>query len=165
MQTGAVVLVDTTALIEAHNTGCLAVLAAAFRMETVEACVIETQNGHLSRAPAQRIDEAVLRALLHAVHSVTDAERAFVAAQGGPALDDGERDLWAHALGRGGPWVLCGPDKASMKFGFKAGHAARLVTLETLLVVTGQPLPAALRAHYRDAWLAGVINRLVVGKL
>jgi hypothetical protein len=141
------------------------VLAASFQVETVEECVLETQNGHMSRVPAQRIDEGALRGLLHAIHTVTDAERAVVAAQGGPALDDGERDLWAHALGRGDPWVLCGPDRASMKFGFKAGHSARLVSLEALLVAAGQPLPTALRAHYRDAWLADILNRLVVGKL
>jgi hypothetical protein len=165
MQPGELVLMDTTALIEAHNTGCLNALAVAFQVETVEQCVVETQNGHVSRAPARRIDEAALRSLLHAVHPVTDAERAVVAAQGGPALDDGERDLWAHALGRRDPWVLCGPDRASMRFGFKVGHAARLISLEALLVAAGQPLPAALRLHYREAWLADIINRLVVGKL
>jgi hypothetical protein len=34
------------------------------------------------RSPAQCIDEAALRGLLHAVHPVTDAERALVAAAG-----------------------------------------------------------------------------------
>ena len=28
-------------------------------------------------------------------------------------LDRGEASLWAHALGRGDDWVLCGPDKAA----------------------------------------------------
>ena len=49
------------------------------------------------------------------------------------ALDLGERSLWAHALTRSDAWVLCGPDKASLRFGVRLGFRERLVALEWLL--------------------------------
>ena len=53
------------------------------------------------------------------------------------ALDLGERCLWAHALTRADAWVLCGPDKASLRFGVRLGFRERLVALEGLLEAIG----------------------------
>ena len=47
-------------------------------------------------------------------------------------LDPGERALWAHALTRNDDWILCGPDKASLRFGVRLGFRERLVALEAL---------------------------------
>jgi hypothetical protein len=165
MKAGDIVLVDTTLIIEAHNTGCLTALAAAFRLQTVETCVRETQDGSATRADHLRIDEGELRAQINAVHAVTDAERAVVAAIDGPILDDGERDLWAHALARTDAWILCGPDKASMRFGYKASMRARLVTLEALLREIGHTPKVPIRAHYRQEWLDDVMTNCVLGLL
>jgi hypothetical protein len=165
MQAGDIVLVDTTLIIEAHNTGCLPALVKGFRFETVEQCVIETQDGSLTRAADKRIDEAQLRSGLNAVYAVTDAQRAAVAAIGGPALDAGERDLWAHALGRTDAWILCGPDRASMRFGYKANLRDRLVTLEALLAKLGHTPKVAIRDHYKQAWLDDLMQRCVLGLL
>ena len=165
MKAGDIVLVDTTLIIEAHNTDCLAALAKSFRLETVETCIRETQDGSLSRAADQIINELKLRAELNAVHAVTDAERAAVAAIGGPILDDGERDLWAHALARKDAWILSGPDKASMRFGYRANLRSRLVTLETMLSTIGHTPKVEIRDHYRQAWLDGVMRDCVLGLL
>ena len=162
---GDVVLVDTTLIIEAHNAGCLEAITSGFRMQTVEECVRETQDGSLSRAPDARIDETRLRSSLDAVHAVTDRERAKVVALGGPLLDEGERDLWAHALGREDAWVLSGPDRASMRFGYQANLRSRLVTLETMLRVVGHTPRTAIRDHYTDAWLEDVMTKCVLGIL
>ena len=163
MKPGDIVLVDTTLLIEAHRTECLAALAVGYRLQTVEKCVEETQNGTVTRSLVNRIDETMLRGQLDAVHSVTDRERARVAAVGGPVIDDGERDLWAHALGRTDAWILCGPDKASMRFGVRANQRDRLVALEPLLKVIGHTPKTALREHYRQAWLDDVVTKALLG--
>ncbi|MFN3635163.1 MAG: hypothetical protein ACK4UZ_05470 [Rhizobium rhizophilum] len=165
MRAGDVVLVDTTLLIEAHRTDCLAALAVGYRLQTVEKCVEETQNGTVTRSLTDRMDETLLRRQLDAVHSVTDHDRARVAAVGGPVIDDGERDLWAHALGRIDTWILCGPDRASMRFGVRANQRDRLVALEPLLKVIGHTPKEALREHYRQPWLDDVINKAVLGIL
>jgi hypothetical protein len=163
MQRGDIVLVDTTLIIEAHNTGRLPALTQGFRFETVEECVIETQRRSEGRPPELRIDEARLRGQLKDVHAVSDAERAAVAIIGGPALGPGERDLWAHALGRDDSWILCGPDRASMKFGYHAKARDRLVALEALLAVLGHTPAIPIRNHYTQAWLDDLMQKYVLG--
>ena len=116
------VLVDTNAILECFRVGSWRALAGGYRVETVEDCVIETQTGFQRRRAEMQIDAAQLRASLKAVHAVEDAERAVVAVRAPDiALDVGERSLWAHALTRSDAWVLCGPDKASMRFGVRLG--------------------------------------------
>jgi hypothetical protein len=56
------VLVDTNVILECWRIGAWRALTGAYRVETVEDCVIETQTGFQRRRPEQQIDEAVLRA-------------------------------------------------------------------------------------------------------
>ena len=110
-------LVDTNTIIEAHRTRAWAALFGGWRVETVEDCVTETQTGFQQRRPEQSIAADKLRASLTAVHAVTDRQRAELALRVQDiALDVGEESLWAHAVGRSDRWVLCGPDKASLRF-------------------------------------------------
>ena len=89
--------------------------SAGYGVETVEDCVTETQTGFQLRRSEEAIDRGQLRESLANVHAVSDLERAELAVRvDGIALDLGEWSLWAHARGREGPWVLCGPDKASL---------------------------------------------------
>ncbi len=113
---GAVVLVDTNVIIEAHRTGTWAALAGAYAVETVEDCVTETQTGYQRRARERWIELGDLEASLSAVHKVPDRELAELAVRVSDiALDRGEESLWAHAFGRSGMWFLCGPDRASLR--------------------------------------------------
>ncbi|MGY2049132.1 hypothetical protein [Methylobacterium sp. JK268] len=85
-------------------------------------------------APGGDIDPTALRSTFHAVEP--DDHLAIIRLQlDGPGayLDAGELSLWAHALARDDDWLICGPDAASMRFGFEQGHRARLVSLEALL--------------------------------
>lgn len=117
---GAVVLVDTNVIIEAHRVGAWAALVGAYRVETVEDCVTETQTGYQRRARAQWIEVADLRESLNALHEVGDKERAELAVRVSDiALDLGEASLWAHALSRTAAWFLCGPDRASLRVGVR----------------------------------------------
>lgn len=163
MATGPV-LVDTNVILEAHRTGSWRALRGGHRLETVEECVTETQTGAQNRRPEQRIDEAVLRADLKAVHTRTDRERAAALARDEflAFLDDGERALWCHALARTDAWVLCGPDKASLRLGVRLGLRERLVALEALLNAVGHRPKIALRPAYTLAWHREWIARIVV---
>jgi hypothetical protein len=159
------VLVDTNVILEAHRTNSWKALTGGYGIETVEACVIETQTGFQRRRAEQRIDETELRAKLVAVHRVTDFERAEVFVRAPDiALDPGERDLWGHAMRRAGAWMLCGPDIASLRFGVRLGFRERLVSLERLLGDIGFRVKGSLRPNYTEKWLASTLNGLVIAE-
>ena len=160
---GASVLVDTNTIIEAHRTRAWAALAGGWRVETVEDCVTETQTGFQRRRPEQSIAADELRAALAAVHAVTDRERAELALRVQDiALDVGEESLWAYALARSDRWVLCGPDKASLRCGIRLGFRERLVSLQELLTVVGHRPRVALKRHYTKKWLDGTLSEFVL---
>ena len=155
------VLVDTNVIIEAWRAGAWRALANGYAIETVEDCVVETQTGFQRRAPAQQIDNQQLRAALKAIHNVTDADRAaaYVLDQQFAFLDAGEQALWAHALTRKDEWILCGPDRASLRFGLRLGLRDRLVALELLLRDAGHK-SAKLRPAYTSKWLSITLAEL-----
>jgi hypothetical protein len=148
------VLLDTNVILECWRVGAWRALAGGYRLETVEACEAETQTGFQRRRPEQQIDAAVLRASFRVIHAVTDAERAqaLVREQQIRFLDGGEQALWAHALGRSDDWLLCGPDKASLRVGSGLGFRERLVSLERLLVDVGYRAKG-LEIAYTRTWL------------
>jgi len=149
-----IVLADTNVIIECWRISGWKALAGGYKVETVEMCEIETQTGLQRRRPEERIDPQVLRATLNAVHPVSDAERAraILADDQVRFLDAGELTLWAHAITRSDAWVLCGPDKASLRVGLRLGYRDRLVSLERLLSETGFKAKIALRANYTQKW-------------
>ena len=160
---GASVLVDTNTIIEAYRTRAWAALAGGWRVETVEDCVTETQTGFQRRRPEQSIAADELRGSLAAVHGVTDRERAELALRVQDiALDVGEESLWAHALGRSDRWVLCGPDKASLRCGIRLGFRERLVSLQELLNVVGHRPRVALKRHYTKKLLDRTLGEFVL---
>lgn len=166
IRSGTTVLTDANTMIEAHRVGCWKALTGAFQVETVEKCVEETQTGNQRRSPEEIIDPVVLRASLGAVHPVTLRQRVAATLAGkGPHLDEGELDLWAHALTRADVWVLCGPDAASMRFGFLRGHRERLVSLESLLTHIGFRPAIPLRANYLGGWLDGIVLEMTMDAL
>jgi hypothetical protein len=159
------VLIDTNVIIECFRTSSWRALAGGYGVETVEDCVTETQTGFQRRRPEQQIDAALLRSSLKAVHNVEDAERAIVAVHtANIALDVGEHSLWAHALTRSDAWVLCGPDRASLRFGIRVGLRLRLVALEALLEDVGYRPRQLLRPAYTTKWLEKALGELVMAE-
>jgi hypothetical protein len=118
--------------------------------------VIERHTGFQRRRPEKQVDPKVLLAGLKAVHQVNDAERAAALIRDGEIamLDEGEKALWAHALARPDVWVLCGPDKASLRIGIRLKLRDRLVALERLLEDAGFRPKTPLRNAYRQDGLA-----------
>ena len=101
---------------------------------------------------------------LAAVHPVGDRELAAAAVRDPlfSSLDIGERSLWAHALTRSDAWVLCGPDKASLRLGVRFGFRDRLVALETLLSDVGFRPKELLRTNYTGKWHAEALNQIAI---
>ena len=131
-------------------------------METVEDCITETQTGFQLRQQEQRISAEELREKLAAVHSIENWQRAELAIRiEGIALDLGEGSLWAQALSRKDAWLLCGPDKASMRCGVRLGFRERLISLEELLESVGHRPKIALRYNYTKRWLNDALAELV----
>jgi hypothetical protein len=135
-------------------------------VETVEDCVIETQTGYQRRRAEHQIARAALQASLAAAHKVSDSERAAAAVRDVlfSYLDVGEQSLWAHALARSDAWVLCGPDKASLRFGVRVGFRDRLAALEDLLHHVGYRPATAFRTNYTSGWLAKTRAELVISE-
>ena len=159
-----IILVDTNVIIEAHRTNVWPSLTKALRLETVGICVMETQTGAQNRRPEQRIDEAALRASLHNVHEVSERERAIAATRDTQIgwLDAGERELWAHAIGRDDVWLLCGPDAASLRVGIRLGFRERLTALEALCKEVGCRPALALKNQYSRAWLEKKLMEMAI---
>jgi hypothetical protein len=158
-----IVLVDANVIIECWRIGAWRALANGYAVETVEECVVETQTGFQRRRVAQQIDSQTLRSSLKAVHKVTDPELAAAVVRDPlfAFLDVGERALWAHALGRSDAWVLCGPDKASLRFGVRCGFRDQLIALELLLTDAGYK-SSQLKTAYGSNWFAKTVGELVV---
>jgi hypothetical protein len=124
-------------------------------LETVEEVESEATTGYQYR---EIIPPAQFRSQVK-VHPVSSRERFDAQANhaGLAMLDDGERDLWVHALAREGGWILCGPDIASIKFGVLNGFKDRLISLEALLSAIGHKPKQKLQEHQTAKWLSSQI--------
>jgi hypothetical protein len=124
--------------------------------------VIESQTGYQNRRPEQQIDRDALLAGFKAVHKVSEAELAAALVRDGEIamLDEGEKALWAHALARSDAWVLCGPDKASLRIGVRLDLRDRLIALERLLDDAGFRPKTPLRNAYRQDWFSRTLVEL-----
>ncbi|WP_419694404.1 hypothetical protein ACN2CC_28095 [Mesorhizobium muleiense] len=156
------VLVDTNVIIECWRVGAWKALAGGYALETVGACFVETQTGFQRRRPEEQIYSKVLTATLKAVHpvEVVDFAKAVTRDPEIGFLDAGEQALWAHAVSRQDTWVLCGPDKASLRIGIRLGLKDRLVLLERLLRDAGFQPRIDLKMAYTQKWLEQTLAEL-----
>src|SRR6516165_6123858 len=156
------VLVDTMVIIECWRVSAWRALTGGYGVETVEMCEIETQTGLQRRRVEQQIERSVLRETLKAVHQVSEIEKARALLQDDLVrfLDAGELMLWAHALKRPDAWVLCGPDKASLRVSIRLGFKDRLVALEGLLGDVGYKPKVPLRPAYTRKWHTDTLTQL-----
>ncbi|AWV14860.1 hypothetical protein A3862_04540 [Methylobacterium sp. XJLW] len=154
-----IVLVDNCAISACADAGGWKALVHRYQVETVEEVASEAGTGYQHR---EIIDPEEFRAEVM-IHPVTRAERLERQAEhaGLGVLDDGERDLWIHALGRSDGWILCGPDSASMRFGVRAGLSDRLISLEELFEKIGQPT-RDLEEHHTKRWLRDKVSEYKV---
>lgn len=160
------VLVDTNVILECHRTNSWNALANGYQVETVEDCITETQTGFQKRRNELIIDEVNLRASLKEVHTTDTLKRIKLRSEVPDIhLDIGEEALWAHARNRSDDWVLCGPDNASLRFGFRFGFRERLVSLERLLKDAGHRLNRPLRPAYTSKWHRDTVDQLALAEM
>jgi hypothetical protein len=155
MERGQVVLVDTNIIIEAVRTRCWNALVSHFVLETVDTCLEEARTGDPLRRAYVVVDAEQLKGVSKA-HSVSDSEKARFAVTLPTAdeLDAGERELFAHALGRSDAWIASCADRAALKAAFALGWKDRIVSLEALVRVAGAR--PELKQHFRERWLSDV---------
>lgn len=153
------VLLDNNAIGAALDAGAWPALAGGYKLETVEE--VAEEAGTYFRKFANHVELASAFEQRVTVNSVSDSNRATLLVKTeGIALDDGERDLWAHALQRRDDWILCGPDKASMRTALRLGLRDRVVSLEKLLRETGVNVKDLPR-QYTEAWLQARFTELM----
>ena len=150
------VLVDTNIIIEAVRIKCWRALTGRFQIVTVEKCCEEARTGDLRRPGYVRVSEKDLQTRL-AVHRESRTELANLALRDSESyrLDDGERHLWAHALGRTDEWFACCRDHAAVNSAIHLGWADRFISLEEMvLAASGKRSAGALKDHFRTARLS-----------
>ena len=146
------VAVDTNVIIEAHRVGVWHALTGNYRVETVAECRQEALTNPARQAAIQ-VEAAALDAARIAVHAVSRRQRTVLKLTvSDDDLHPGERALWAHLLSAGGKWLMCGPDKASMRCGMRLGFADRIVSLQRLLDDIGCRPEARLYPQYTAKW-------------
>ncbi|MEQ8329908.1 MAG: hypothetical protein RH859_05515 [Longimicrobiales bacterium] len=155
MSSATAYLLDTNGIIEAVRVGVWNALSGGLSLETVEECVAGCRRGDALSGGYVSVGPGDL-ARLDAVHPVSDEARArLLLATDASALDAGELDLYAHALGRPDPdWRICSPDHASVRVGVSLTWADRLVSLEELIDVVGARPRPPLRRHFSASWLS-----------
>lgn len=152
-----VVLLDNCAINGAVKSGYWKALLGRGSLETVEEVAREAGTFFRKRADGHELAGGFRRVRQHAVD--TSARARLAERLGRLPLDDGEQDLWAHALGRTDQWFLCGPDVASLKAAVLLGLADRLVSLEALLEDVGVR-PRGLSVEQTEKWLRATLGRL-----
>jgi hypothetical protein len=159
------VLIDTNAIIEAVRTGCWPAVTGQLRLETVETCRQEALTGPATPVRGYvTVSEEDLRRLA-SVHAVDAVVRAAVKLEYDDAdgLDAGEHDLLAHAHGLSDDaWVVCSPDKASIRAATALGFGSQLCSLEELVVAVGARPRSPLRAHFRTEWLVSFRTKVLL---
>jgi hypothetical protein len=151
-----VLLVDTNVIIEAVRTGCWRAVTGHMTVETVEVCKEESGRGNADRAGYVVVSAEELSRIAR-VHPVSGVERAALALDYPEAagMDAGERDLFAHAKGRQDEhWMLCSPDKASIRAAVSLGWADRLRSLGALVHQLGARPRPSLKTHFEESWLS-----------
>src|SRR5207249_5970818 len=122
-------------------------------------------TGDPGRAGYVEVDAETLRDGLKGRHGVTNKEKArlALACPGADGLDVGERELFAHALGRADAWLASASDRAAMRAALTLNWEERFHSLEALAKAAGAR--PTLRDHFREKWLSILRTDHKLGKL
>jgi hypothetical protein len=149
------ILVDTNIIIEAVRTECWSGLRGYYQLVTVEKCREEAQSG-IARTPGYVLVEDTHLSSGIQIMAVTDADRVLLVTSCTEAavLDDGERDLWAHAYSMGDDWGAACADQAAVRVATQLGWGDRLESLEELVRAAGIRTRLPLKNHYTRRMLS-----------
>jgi len=155
------ILVDTNIIIETVRVGAWERLRAHESVVTVRQCCEEALSGVPGAPGRVPVTAEQLGPPLTAVE-VTNAERAalLVTTEAAATLDEGERDLLAHARMRfasgNKDFVIVCADQAAIKAAITLGLNDALISLEEALKAAGIKADGSLKEHYTrrrlDEW-------------
>jgi hypothetical protein len=143
------ILVDTNIIIESVRTECWNGLRGHYQLVSVEKCREEAHSG-IGRTPGYvEVSDHHLSSGIQ-IMTVADADRARLATECAQAagLDDGERDLWAHAYSRTDGWEAACADQAAVRIAMMFGWGDRLISLEELVTAARIRTKKPLKNHY-----------------
>jgi hypothetical protein len=148
-----IVLTDTNILIELSRTGAWRAVSSHFRLATVAKCVEEARSGYAHRAGYVAVEEEFLQRVTQVgVAPVDVVSLAIDFPDIANRIDDGERELWAHARTRDDAWQAVCADQAAVKAACALGWGDRLVSLEELVRAVGSQVE--LQDHFSTARLS-----------
>jgi hypothetical protein len=165
------VFVDTNVLLAAFPVGAWSRFAGAYRVETVEKCIEETQTGDPLTPGRVNIPLGELKDGLAAIHVLPKNDLASFVLKYPKlqTLDDGERDLLAWLLTHEKPapevlWVTTA-DKAAIVACGTLNWLDAVVSFEKLLRDCGTPYEVLTRlgVQHREAWLSEVRTKVRLG--
>jgi len=143
------ILLDTNIIIEAVRTGCWNGLRGHYELVTVEKCREEAQSGTARKPGYVFVEDYHLNTGIQIV-AVTDTDRARLLTECSAArvLDEGEKDLWAHAYSRADDWEAVCADQAAVRVAAQLKWGDRLISLEELVKTAGIRPKKQLKNHY-----------------
>ena len=157
------ILLDTNIIIEAVRTGCWNGLRGHHELVTVEKCREEARSGAARKPGYVVVEDHHLNTGIQIV-SVTDTDRAhlFVECSEAMGLDQGEKDLWAHAYSRADDWSAACADQAAVRVAMQLGWGDRLISLEELVRSAGARTKKELKTHYTTRVLSNWRTRFML---
>ncbi len=152
-------------VIEAVRANCWHALAGRRQVVTVQECADELARGDSITlagyvpVPPHEIDRM-------RVEPVTDLQRAQLALEyeGVDGLDDGERDLLAHARSRTGEFQICSADKAAVRAAHAMDLLDRVVSLESAIDALGRRPSPPLKPQFMEKRLREWRTTLLLGR-
>lgn len=143
------ILLDTNIIIEAVRIGCWNGLRGHYELVTVEKCREEAQSGFGRKPGYVVVEDHHLNTGIQII-TVTDTDRALLFTECSEAmvLDEGEKDLWAHAYSRTDDWDAACADQAAVRVAAQLEWGDRLISLEELVKSAGIRPKKQLKDHY-----------------
>ena len=164
---GDVILLDTTAIIEAHKYNCWNAIVKNYHIETVDKCIEECGTGDMRRRDRVPIDVEELRREL-VIHQVSELSIAATALKSSAfsLLDPGEREVLAHAYTKYRAediWYVSSQDGGCVRAGYELGLLDRFVSFEEMTQAAG--LRLTLKYNYTEKWLQNIRTEIKLGQL
>jgi hypothetical protein len=157
------IFMDANGIIAAFAVKAWKPLAAFFRLNTTDSCVIEAATGDRSRKTYIPVDDALVRMTATILKPTTKQLAQLDLSLRGVILDAGERDLLACAMTHPGAWLLCSSDKAAVCAMHVLGNLDRVVSLEALTRTA--KIGVSLGEPFTEKWMGGVRTQLLLESL
>lgn len=156
-------LLDSMIVIEAVRTGCWNAITGQHRVVTVKICEEELLRGDASvRGYTTVTPEDLARVVVEPVPPLISAKFRLLYPDA-DGMDEGERDLMAHAASRTDAFLVCSCDKSAVRAAHVLGWMDRVVSLEWMAAKCGARPNPALRQQFTEARLSEWRTKLQLG--